>query len=240
MDVAAGIARARSGDAVTRAIAFGADLSMTADALTRSPTERLNRLRCQGDVPFGLKTFSSMDPIRIARLLAENGVEYVLVSGAAMTARGMNYTTNDYDICYRVTSENMQRLIDALTPFNPKLRIESKGTTVSVYLDGYTLRGTPILPLATDVGNVDLLNRVEGVGDYDAVLQECTPLQIAEYSVPVLSYAGLALAKRAAGRMKDLMALPELEALAEMNAHRLSSRMRRRKITHKWFRPRHA
>ncbi|MBC5799202.1 MAG: hypothetical protein GIX03_06760 [Candidatus Eremiobacteraeota bacterium] len=143
-------------------------------------------------------------------------MEYVLVEGAAMTARGMNYTTNDYDICYRATLENMQRLIDAVSPFNPKLRIESKGTTVDVPLDEYTLRGTPILPLATDLGNVDLLNRVEGLGEYDSVLQQSTALQIAEHSVAVLSYAGLALAKRAAGRMKDLMALPELEALAEI------------------------
>ena len=216
MDVAAAIARAQVGDAVSRAIEFGADLSMTADSLTHSPTERLGRLRCEGDVPFGLKTFTSMDPIRIARLLAENHVEYVLVGGAAMAARGMNYATNDYDICYRVTSDNMQRLIDAVEPSNPKLRIESKGTTVSVHLDEYTLRETPILPLATEAGNVDLLNRVEGLGDYAAVLQHCTALQIAEHSVPVLSYAGLALAKRAAGRMKDLMALPELEALAEI------------------------
>ena len=216
MDIVAGIARARAGDAVARAIAFGVDLSMTADALTRSPTERLRRLHCADDVVFGLRTFSSMDPIRIARLLAEHAVEYVLVGGAAMTARGMNYTTNDYDICYRATPDNVQRLIDALTPLNPKLRIESKGTTVTVYLDEHTLRGTPILPLATDLGNVDLLNQVEGLGNYDAVSQECTALQIAEYSVPVLSYAGLVLAKRAAGRMKDLMALPELEALAEI------------------------
>ncbi len=164
MDVAAAIAQAQAGDAISRAIEFGADLSMTADSLTRSPTKRLGRLRCEGDVPFGRKTFTSMDPIRIARLLAENGVEYVLVGGAAMTARGMNYTTNDYDICYRVTSENMQRLIDTLSPFNPKLRIESRGTKVSVHLDEYTLRRTPILPLATDVGNVDLLNRVKALG----------------------------------------------------------------------------
>lgn len=216
MDVAEGIARARRGGAVARAIAFGVDLSMTADALTRSPTERLERLHCEGDVPFGRKRFIGMDPIRIVRLLAENDVEYVLVEGAAMTARGMNYTTNDYDICYRATLENMQRLIDAVSPFNPKLRIESKGTTVDVPLDEYTLRGTPILPLATDLGNVDLLNRVEGLGEYDSVLQQSTALQIAEHSVAVLSYAGLALAKRAAGRMKDLMALPELEALAEI------------------------
>jgi hypothetical protein len=67
----------------------------------------------------------------------------------------------------------------------------------------------------SEIGEVDLLGEVAGVGDYDAVDRESEVKNLFGYDVKVLTIEGLIKAKRAAGRTKDLLALPELEALRE-------------------------
>ena len=71
------------------------------------------------------------------------------------------------------------------------------------------------LTLDTDIGSLDLLGEVAGVGGYDEA--RAGALMTEAFGVPcaVLSLPKLIDAKRAAGRAKDLEALHELEALWE-------------------------
>src|SRR5579883_2117528 len=55
-------------------------------------------------------------------LLADGGVEYVVVGGISAVLQGVPVVTLDLDICYRRTPENMNRLALALAPFEPKFR----------------------------------------------------------------------------------------------------------------------
>jgi hypothetical protein len=55
----------------------------------------------------------------LLRLLARSGVEFLLVGGAAATAHGSARLTQDLDVVYRRTPENLQRLADALADQSP-------------------------------------------------------------------------------------------------------------------------
>ncbi len=69
--------------------------------------------------------------------------------------------------------------------------------------------------LTTDLGDLDLLGEVAGIGDYAAALATSMPVELFSLSFDVLTLEALIVSKRAAGRPKDLQVLPELEALRE-------------------------
>ena len=81
--------------------------------------------------------------------------------------------------------------------------------------DETTLQNATNFTFETEVGDIDLLGEVAGIGDYLAVENMSVPMQIFDCDLKVLSVEGLILAKRAAGRPKDLLVLPELEAMQE-------------------------
>jgi hypothetical protein len=70
--------------------------------------------------------------------------------------------------------------------------------------------------LKSEIGDIDLLGEVKGVGSYAEVEKESLVMSLFGFDVKVLSIAALIKAKRAAGRTKDLLVLPELEALQEL------------------------
>jgi hypothetical protein len=54
-----------------------------------------------------------------------------------------------------------------------------------------------------------------GIGHYDAVVADSDTVELFGYHFAVVGIGKLITAKRAAGRAKDLLALPELEAIQE-------------------------
>ena len=67
----------------------------------------------------------------------------------------------------------------------------------------------------TDIGSLGLLGEVRGVGGYNDVLDGSVTYELFGYRFQVIEIGKLILAKRAAGRPKDLIAIPELEAIQE-------------------------
>ena len=78
--------------------------------------------------------------------------------------------------------------------------------------DERTLQESPILTLQTDAGPLDLMNAVPGVGSYAEVRAACVALDLYGVRVLILDLPALIASKRAAGRAKDLLALPQIEA----------------------------
>ena len=70
--------------------------------------------------------------------------------------------------------------------------------------------------LTTDWGDLDLLGEVTGIGGYKEVKTFSSNLTLFGLECAVLSLDGLIQSKRAAGRAKDLLTLPEIEALREI------------------------
>ena len=145
--------------------------------------------------------------------LAAAGVRLVIVGGVAITIHGSSYVTFDLDFCYARDPENLSRLAEALGPHNPRLRGAPAG--LPFRLDEGTLKSGMNFTLATDLGDIDLLGEVAGVGDYAAALVASEEVELFGATFRVLNLDALIASKRAAGRPKDLMVLPELEALRE-------------------------
>jgi hypothetical protein len=70
--------------------------------------------------------------------------------------------------------------------------------------------------LTTDLGDLDVLGEVSGIGFYDKVLAMSEEKEVYGLMVRVLSLDGLIAAKKAAGRTKDKLHLLELEELKKL------------------------
>ncbi len=153
------------------------------------------------------------------QLVAEQ-VEVVLVGGFAAVSLGVPYITQDVDLCDNPTPTNLSRLLNALAPLHPRLRVsgmtDEEAAALPFHLDEHALRQSPMLTLRTDAGDLDLLGTVPGVGTFDQVRAASADVELFGYTIPVLDLPGLIAAKRAAGRPKDLLALPQIEATLRM------------------------
>lgn len=58
----------------------------------------------------------------LLRSLSDANVEFILIGGIAAVAHGSPRATQDIDLVYRRTPENIRRLVSALSPLEPYLR----------------------------------------------------------------------------------------------------------------------
>lgn len=148
--------------------------------------------------------------------LVAHKVEFVIVGGVAIIAHGVPYATFDLDFCYARTPENFKKIADALANFHPRLR--DFPTDLPFVWDERNLQNGTNFTLQTDLGDIDLLGEVAGVGSYKEIFENSETLKLFDYEVQVLSLDDLIKAKKAAARPKDLFILPQLETLQEVLA----------------------
>lgn len=156
------------------------------------------------------------DPVRICRILNEEGVEYVVVGGFAAVIRGCSLPTRDIDIVPSRSAENLDRLGRALARLGARLLTE--GEPVWAPLDVPFLANMPLmLNLVTDFGEVNLTFVPAGrAGGFDGWLPAATEEEVSDgLLVVVASLDDIIDSKRAANRAKDQMALPYLESLRD-------------------------
>jgi len=82
-------------------------------------------------------------------------------------------------------------------------------------MDSETLRRGLNFTFSTTIGNVDLLGEVLGIGYYEDAIKGALTYDLFGYEFRVIDIAKLIASKRAAGRPKDLLVIPELEAIQE-------------------------
>ena len=73
------------------------------------------------------------------------------------------------------------------------------------------------LYLETDLGPVDFLGEIKGIGGFEHVRQISVEIDLFGKRCRVISIEGLIRAKEALGREKDLLAAKELRAILEKN-----------------------
>jgi predicted nucleotidyltransferase len=146
----------------------------------------------------------------IAQLVAV-GVRFVVIGGVAATIQGSARLTNDIDICYGTAPDNLERLAKLLRDWNAYLRGVERG--LPFVLDVQALRITPIMTLTTDLGDIDIFDRVPGVGGFSDVLAASELVKIGGTEFRALTLAALIAAKESTGRPKDREHLIELKAL---------------------------
>jgi len=145
--------------------------------------------------------------------LADAGVKFILVGGAAATAHGAARLTQDIDVVYAREAENLERIAAALAPHAPYLRGAPPG--LPFHLDAQTLRSGLNFTLTTALGDIDLLGEIVGGGTYADLTHHTVVLEVFGRTCLCLDLPKLIAVKRAAGRPKDLEAIAELEVLLE-------------------------
>jgi hypothetical protein len=145
------------------------------------------------------------------KLLSEFDVDFVVVGGVAAGVHGFSKGNFDVDICYARTPANLTKVVNALRSMHAKLRDVPNETPFT--LDEESLHRNLNFKFETDIGNLDLQGEVPGVGDYVACLRDSDEIEMSGHLVRLLSLRKLIASKRASGRPKDLLVLPELEAI---------------------------
>ena len=144
-------------------------------------------------------------------VLSRAKVDFILVGGVAATAHGSPRATQDIDVVYSRKPDNLERLVQALTQYNPYLRGAPPGLPFA--LDKPTLKAGLNFTLTTSLGWIDLLGEITAGGGYDDLLPHAVPIELFGQTCFVLDLETLIATKRAVGRPKDFEALAELELL---------------------------
>ena len=145
--------------------------------------------------------------------LDDGDVACIIIGGLAATIHGSSRLTQDIDIVYDRSDENIERLVGALAPHNPYLRGTPPGLPFE--WSARTIRRGLNFTLTTAVGDIDILGEVVGGGSYDDLLPHTTTVELFARPHRCLDLPWLIHVKRAAGRPKDLEVIAELEALLE-------------------------
>ena len=150
---------------------------------------------------------------RLLQRLIEADVEFVIVGGFGGVLHGSSLVTRDLDVCALLTATNVEKLRAAFRDLNPKHRLTPNRLS---FLENPE-PGTAVknLYLQTDLGPLDLMSSITGVGDYARVAASAIEVELFGHRVRVISIEDLIAAKEALGRDKDLLAAKELRAILE-------------------------
>lgn len=143
----------------------------------------------------------------LMKRLIEEDVEFVLVGGFAAVAHGAALVTRDLDICCRFDNENLTRIQKAFGNLHPVHRMRPD---LPLDLTEDQRVGLKNLYIQTDLGVVDCLGNVLGVGDYDEVRKHSVPISLPWGACRILDLDTLILAKQAMGRPHDQITVTHL------------------------------
>lgn len=155
-------------------------------------------------------------PERGLRSLQDHGVRFVLIGGFAGGVLGATTNTNDLDICYDRSPDNLERLASALRALHAKLRIARVDEDLPFLLDAKTLAAGDSFTFQTDAGDLDILGTPRGTSGFRDLDAGASTYDLGDgLTIRVVSLDDLIRMKEAAGRPKDQIHLHELTALAE-------------------------
>ena len=150
---------------------------------------------------------------QLVQRLCDAEVDFVVVGGFAALLHGSTLVTRDLDICALLSRSDVSKLRSSLHDLNPRHRLTSQKLS---FLD------TPDpdvdvknLYLETELGTVDILSSIMGVGDFERVRAAAIEIELFGRPCRVISLEDLIKAKEALGRDKDLLAAKELRAIRE-------------------------
>jgi hypothetical protein len=157
-----------------------------------------------------------IDPVGILEALVRHEVQFVLIGGVAANVHGYPLPTQDVDITPAPDRANYDRLAAALREINARIRVEREPDGVPFLVDGATLAGNVTWTLRTDRGNLDIVTEPAGTSGYRDIRRDAVDVELGDgLTIQVASLADIIRSKEAAGRPKDLAALPALRATLE-------------------------
>ena len=146
----------------------------------------------------------------LTRRLIAFQVEFVLVGGFAAAAHGVMLVTSDVDICCRFSEENLMRIQKAFTDLHP---VHRSRPDMPLQLTPAQCAGLKNLYLKTDLGVVDCLSEVLGVGNFDAVLKHSVEVELPVGKCRIIDIETLIHAKEAMNRDHDRITVKHLKEI---------------------------
>lgn len=154
------------------------------------------------------------DFFNLLEQLVRADVDFVIIGGFAGVIHGCTYLTQDIDICCDFSPANLLALqkavsnlhpVHRMTPRQKKLELTEKncGRLKNLYLD-------------TDIGQLDCVSFIDGLGDYQKVRRASELVKVRDTKLRVLSLNALIKAKKVMNRPRDKEALLQLEAIKKL------------------------
>ena len=150
------------------------------------------------------------DPLALLDALNADGVEYLVVGGAAAVLHGAPVTTQGLDIVHRITQENLSRLQRCLLRLHAVVREPGRRGLVP---DQAMLQAGGQVRLLTDYGPLDVLGRLHDGRDYDDLVGHSELVGDATRRIRVIDLITLIQIKAGTKRRRDRLVLPILRAI---------------------------
>lgn len=148
----------------------------------------------------------------ICRVLLDHRVRFVVIGGVAARLHDTGHATVDIDICPATEESNLENLAAALRELGARLRVEGEPDGLPFDVHARSLQQVSTMTLLTSAGPLDLCFRPAGFAEgYESLAPDSRTIEVSAVEVPVASLAHVVASKRAAGRPKDIVALPALE-----------------------------
>ncbi|MBA4147791.1 MAG: hypothetical protein H0X66_06715 [Verrucomicrobia bacterium] len=141
-------------------------------------------------------------------ILAE--VEFVLVGGFAAVSHGVTLVTRDVDICCRFSEANLMRIQEAFKDLHPVHRLRPDLPLQLTPEQCVTLKN---LYVKTDLGIVDCLGEILGVGGFEKVLKDSIEVTLPFGKCRILAIDALIRAKEAMNRDHDIITVKHLKVI---------------------------
>lgn len=148
--------------------------------------------------------------------LVNGNVQFVLIGGYACIVHGGTQTTEDIDVCCEFTPDNLLRLQEAVADLHPVHRMTPK--RLPLQLTAENAKNLNNLYLDTDLGQLDCVGTVQGLGDYRNIDTMCDTIEIDGLTLRVLNRDALIQSKKAMDRPRDREAVRQLEAIEKLDA----------------------
>lgn len=160
---------------------------------------------------------NALQPEPLLSALVENNVSFIVVGGYAVAAHGYVRATKDIDICPDPSSENLQRLADALAELEAEaIGLDEFVGEFDLAPDFDGLRQGGNWTLRTRFGHLDVLQHIAGLGNDGGGWQELAPHAVSRlflgHDCLFCSYDDLIKMKRGAGRPQDEIDISSLKA----------------------------
>ena len=147
--------------------------------------------------------------------LKDSGLEFVIVGGVSVVYHGAPVATFDLDICCPFGEQNVLRMESAVKDLHPFHRLTANKLPLEMTRSAFA--SFKNLYLQTDLGKLDCLSEIAGVGNFAAVAEHSIIGKLSYGEFRILNIDALIASKSAVGREKDIEAVRLLRAIKEKN-----------------------
>ena len=144
------------------------------------------------------ETFSPTQAQDVAAAFAKNKVDYMFIGKSGAILLGYPGTTQDVDVFPRKDSENGRRIV---------LALRELGFEIDNALEADIIRGKDLVQIKNGPFDIDLVFAPDGIENYD---EAKTRIDLSS-GFPVANIKDIIESKRAAGRPRDAIELPQLQ-----------------------------